>query len=279
MKESQNMGKFDGILICTDLDGTLLRNDKSISAENREAIEYFKREGGYFTFITGRMPCTLRNLYADIKPNAPIGCINGGGIYDFERGEYLWSQTLPCDVIELVESVIEEVPSVGVQMNALDNVYFCRENSAMARFRRLTGVPHLVADYKNLDFLVSKVVFGDESVDVILRVAEVLNNHPRSAEFDYIRSERTLYEILPKGSSKGNLLPRLADILDIDMAKTIAIGDYNNDVSMIRMAGVGIAVANATEEAKAAADRITVSNEENAIAKIISEIDSGKLKI
>ena len=50
------MGKFDGILICTDLDGTLYRNDKTVSKENREAIEYFKNEGGYFTFITGRMP-------------------------------------------------------------------------------------------------------------------------------------------------------------------------------------------------------------------------------
>ena len=50
------MKKFEGILLCTDLDGTLYRNDKSISPENRKAIEYFKREGGCFTFITGRMP-------------------------------------------------------------------------------------------------------------------------------------------------------------------------------------------------------------------------------
>lgn len=273
------MGKFEGILICTDLDGTLLRNDKSISRENFEAIEYFKREGGYFTFVTGRMPCTSRDLYDAIKPNAPIGCINGGGIYDFARGEYLWSQTLPRDVIELVESVIDEVPEAGVQMNTLDTIYFCRENSAMARFRRLTGMPNTVADHKTLDEPVAKVVFGDENEENIRRVAKTLRNHPRTSEFDYIRSERTLYEILPKGSSKGNLIPRLADILGIDMSRTVAVGDYNNDVSMIRAAGVGIAVANATDEAKAAADHITVSNEESAIARIISEIESGKFNL
>ena len=50
------MGIFDGILICTDLDGTLLANDKSISDENLRAIEYFKENGGYFTFVTGRTP-------------------------------------------------------------------------------------------------------------------------------------------------------------------------------------------------------------------------------
>ena len=271
------MGKFDGILICTDLDGTLLRNDKSISQENHDAIEYFKREGGYFTFVTGRMPYTSRSLYDLIRPNAPIGCINGGGIYDFEREEYLWTQLLPRDAAELVDCVVKGVPSVGVQMNSLERVYFCRENERMAKFRKFTGAPNIVGDYKTLDVPVTKVVFGDEEEN-IPKIAEVLSNHPRSADFDYIRSESTLYEILPKGSSKGNLLPRLAEILGVDMAKTVAIGDYNNDVSMIKMAGVGVAVANAVEEAKAVADIVTVSNEEHAIAKVIEMIDSGEIQ-
>lgn len=271
------MGKFDGILICTDLDGTLLKNDKTISEENREAIEYFKREGGYFTFITGRMPYTSRRLYDMVKPNAPIGCINGGGIYDFEKEKYLWSITLPEGARELVGAVYDAVPSAGIQLNGLEAIYFCRDNDAMYHFRKRTGATFLQGDYRTVDVPVAKVVFGDEDEKNILRIAEILQNHPRSAEFDYIRSERTLYEILPKGSSKGNLLPRLAEILGVDMAKTVAIGDYNNDVSMIKMAGVGIAVANATEEAKNAADIVTVSNEEHAIAKIIEEIESGEI--
>ena len=270
------MGKFDGILICTDLDGTLLRNDKTISEENREAIEYFKREGGYFTFITGRMYFTARRLYDMVKPNAPIGCINGGGIYDYEKSEYLWSITLPHDAKELVDAVYHAVPSAGIQMNALDKIYFCRDNWAMERFRRRTGAPLVEGDHMTLDVPVGKVVFGDE-VENISKIAEVLDNHPRSAEFDYIRSEKTLYEILPKGSSKGNLLIKLADILGVDAAKTVAIGDYNNDISMIRAAGVGVAVANAVDEAKAVADIVTVSNEEHAIAKIIEMIDNGEL--
>ena len=271
------MGKFDGILICTDLDGTLLRNDKSISKENSEAIEYFKREGGKFTFITGRMYFTARQLYDMVNPNAPVGCINGGGIYDYEKGEYLWSMTLPEGARELVGAVIEAVPTVGVQMNALDVIYFCRDNDAMRNFRRRTGTTFVVGDHKKLDVPIGKVVFGDDSEENISKVAEVLHNHQRSAEFDYIRSERTLYEILPKGSSKGNLLPRLAEILGVKMSRTVAIGDYNNDVSMIKAAGVGVAVANAVDEAKAVADIVTVSNEESAIAKIIGEIDRGEI--
>ena len=272
------MGKFDGILICTDLDGTLLRNDKTISQENSEAIEYFKREGGYFTFVTGRMYFTARSLYEMVKPNAPVGCINGGGIYDYEKGKYLWSITLPEGAKELVGAVYDTLPSVGIQMNALDTIYFCRDNEAMHHFRKRTGSLFVQGDYRTIDVPVGKVVFGDEDEENILKVAEILHNHERSAEFDYIRSERTLYEILPKGSSKGNLLIKLADILGVDKAKTVAIGDYNNDISMIRAAGVGVAVANAVNEAKAVADIVTVSNEEHAIAKIIEMIDNGEIR-
>ena len=84
------MGKFDGILICTDLDGTLINSKRQISQKNIEAIEYFKSEGGLFTFVTGRMPYTAKDIYNTINPNIPFGCINGGGIYDHRERKYLW---------------------------------------------------------------------------------------------------------------------------------------------------------------------------------------------
>ena len=72
-----------------DLDGTLLRKDKTISQENLSAIEYFKAEGGYFTFITGRMPYYAMHICDAIKPNVPIGSVNGGGVYDGKSKQYI----------------------------------------------------------------------------------------------------------------------------------------------------------------------------------------------
>jgi len=74
--------------------------------------------------------------------------------------------------------------------------------------------------------------------------------------------------------SKGKLLEKLALLLHIDMARTVAVGDYFNDISMLRAAGRGYAVANAVEEAKAAADYVTVSNNEHAIAAIVEHLES-----
>lgn len=104
---------------------------------------------------------------------------------------------------------------------------------------------------------------------------ELLRSHPRAEEFDFIRSEKILYEILPKGVSKGALLCKMAQLLGIEMKHTVAVGDYNNDISMVRAAGIGFAVANGVPEVKAAADHVTVSNEEHAIARIVEELDRG----
>ena len=108
------MGKFSGILICTDLDGTLYRDDKTVSEENRAAIEYFKREGGLFTFITGRLPCYSHSAYSAANPNAPIGCINGGGVYDGEAERYIWYTEMPRDIFELVQYIDDLFPNIGM---------------------------------------------------------------------------------------------------------------------------------------------------------------------
>ena len=138
------MGKFDGYLICTDLDGTLLRNNKQISAENLNAIAYFQQEGGIFTFITGRMPFFVDQILAQITPNAPFGCVNGGGLYDHRKQEYLWKGLMPPHVVELIEHVDKTVPGIGIQVYTFQHVYFCQENEAMEIFRNATGLPNLV---------------------------------------------------------------------------------------------------------------------------------------
>ncbi len=267
------MSIFDGLLLCTDLDGTLLNNDGIVSKENLDAIEYFKAEGGRFTFVTGRPPVIAKDIYEIIRCNAPIGCYNGGGVYDFSSEKYLWMTTLPKSFIELVAFADEKMPDIGIQLNTEKQIYFNKDNPAMEVFRKMTGLPNIGCHYTDVSESVIKVVFGHLDGDRVSELAKLLSTHPRASEFDFIRSEHMLYEILPKGVSKGNLLIKLAELLNIDIAKTVAVGDYNNDISMIKAAGIGYAVENAVPEAKAVADRVTVSNGQHAIAKLIEELE------
>lgn len=274
------MGKFDGILICTDLDGTLLKKDKTVSKENLDAIEYFKANGGRFTFITGRMYFYSRETYEIVKPNAPIGCNNGGGVYDFEQEKYLWSIEVDKEAAKtLMEYIDENIPEVGFNVNTLHEALFCKDNDAMVRFRHLTNLENKTTDYKTLSEPIGKVVFADLDGENVEKTMKLLTEHPMADKVGFIHSERTLVEILPKGVDKGTLVMKISEILNINKNKTIAIGDFDNDISMLKAAKVGIAVSNASENAKAAADLITVSNEEHAIAKVISDIENDVIKI
>ena len=273
------MGKFEGVLLCTDLDGTILRDDKSISAENLQAIEYFKAEGGLFTIVTGRMPFAATEIVDTVKPNIPFGCINGGGVFDPWKGDYIWTSQMADGVNELIAAVDREVPEAGIQVNTFYHTYFSKENDTMRIFREIQNLPNLVRHYTAVDEPVAKIVFSSEKEEQIQQIAKVLHTHPRSSEFNFIRSERSLYEILPKGIGKGAAIENLVRHLGLDPNKTIAMGDYNNDISMFHAAKIGVAVSNACPDALAAADYITVSNQQHAVAQIIDDLQTGKLML
>lgn len=273
------MKKFDGILICTDLDGTLLKNDCTISRENIEAIEYFKENGGRFTFVTGRMPYYAFEMYKTVNPNAPIGCINGGGVYDFAAEKYLWTQPMPSSVVELIKAVDNAYENVGIQICALYGTKFLKENETTEYFRVVTGLPKIMCDYDSIPQDISKILLCSEIEEEILGIQKLLNEHPLANQFDFVRSEKSLYEILPKGIGKGVALSKIAELLNIDIEKTFAIGDYDNDISMFKAARYGIAVENACDAAKNAADFVTVSNEQHAIAQLIYDIENGKYEL
>lgn len=271
------MNKFKGILICTDLDGTLLKKDKTISDENMEAINYFMSEGGLFTFVTGRMPNYVKDMYEKVNPNAPFGCSNGGALFDHKKQKYLWRRPIHPDVLKLVETVDRELPKMGIQVCTFEKTYICKSNEAIDWFLKITGLPNIPADYREIHEEMAKVIFTDLDETAILRLKELLEEHPKAENFDFVRSERILYEILPKDTHKGTVIEKMCELFGLDIKKTIGIGDYDNDIGMLKTAGLGIAVANASDSAKAVADMITVSNEEHAIAQVIKDLDSGKI--
>ena len=181
--------------------------------------------------------------------------------------------------MELVKYVYENMPEMGIQVNTLDLIYFCRNNPCMEGFRRATGVPDIVRTPDQIDRTIGKIVFGDHRDGEVERLAALLQTHPLADRFDYTRPEKILYEILPRGISKGTALERLCPLIGVDMHRSLAIGDYDNDVGMLRAAGVGVAVANASPAAKAAADLVTVHHEDHAIAAVIDALDRGEISL
>lgn len=271
------MGKFDGILLCTDLDDTLLTTDKRVSERNLRAIEYFKSEGGLFTFVTGRVTLGMKPILRQIMPNAPVVCFNGGVIYDFETQKPLWSRSLDSGALKAVEYMDKALPYVGIEVCSPDKVYFCKVNDIVLEHQRLEECPDNFVDYHDIDDIWSKVLFM-VSEDKMSSLRMTADSSPFADKYTFVQSSPWYYELLPSGANKGSGLLKLAELLGISRARVVAVGDNENDLEMIKAAGTGVAVANAVEEVKAEADYITVDHNSDAIAAIIEDIENGRIK-
>lgn len=268
------MGKFDGILFVTDLDGTLLRNDKTISEENKEAIKYFESQGGLFTFITGRIPFGTRMVLKQFTPNIPFGCMNGGGIYDNNKKELLWCRTLPKEALDIVRYVDEKFPEISIELTSAERSYFYKKNKYTEEHRLMELFDDINCHYDDIKEELVKIIFIDVPEKMIPLISD-LKNHPNFLDFEFVASDPKYFELLPKDSDKGKLLIKLARILGVDIKRTISVGDNDNDVKMLKTSALSFAVSNSSLLAKQAADFITVSNEEHAIAKIVDDLDKG----
>ncbi len=265
------MGKYEGYMICTDLDGTFTEPSPSggdevyVSKENCEAVEEFKAGGGIFTFSTGRRPWYIKeNIFPFVKPNAPMITVNGASIYDHKTDRIVKSVFMPQDALsaplvayEKFRDVIEEVYAVA------ETEEFCisyREENFEEKFRKIISL------HENW----YKFVFRCTDEENTLKFQEFLKEK-HSHNCSLPRSWQTGQEILNITATKGARATELKKMFPY-VHTLICVGDFENDISMLEAADIGYAVENAIASVRQAADFITVPNTEAAIAKIISEI-------
>lgn len=268
------MRKFDGILLCTDMDGTLLNSDSRISEGNKKAIEYFMANGGKFTYTTGRTPQGIDEFVKEIMPNHPSVVYNGSGIYDFRTEKALYAEYLDDEADDVIDMVIEAVPQCGILSVCTDIQYCSRDHEAMdlyyraARCERMELRPHRETGEAKKKFVIIAYENDIEEVSRIVRASEYYD------KYNCVRTNSFLYEILPKGISKGSALRELVKICG-SFDKIVMVGDGENDLEAVKYADVGVAVANAMDCLKEAADYIAVSNDEDAIKDVIEKLEKG----
>ncbi len=263
--------KFDGILLCTDLDDTLLTSEKTIQKKDIEALAYFMDNGGKYTFATGRVPAGALLVRKFIEPNTPMVCYNGGAIYDFKSERFLWRNTLPENAIEVIEYVDKFLPYAGIEASTEDEIYFNKVNHLVAEHKTLEKFPDNYCDYHDIKKPLMKVIFMVEEYQMKdFKDAVAKTDFP--SHFSFIQSSPWYYELLPYGSSKGNGLGRLKEITGSSFA--IGMGDNENDISLVCDADLGVAVQNASEAVKSSAD-ITTKNDHNhcAVSELISYLE------
>ncbi|MDR0405713.1 MAG: Cof-type HAD-IIB family hydrolase [Clostridiales bacterium] len=263
------MKPYEGYLLCTDVDGTLVGGGNEISRENIQAIKRFMDGGGIFTVATGRTPMIAATIFTDFLPNAPIAAHNGASVYDLAAKEYLHTAPLGDTAEELLMYVEETFDCAGFEVYHYDDIYRRGTNDYIANYIGAERLPG--AAFAEMPKPWTKAVLAQSEEDTA-RIAEHLAASKYAGSYNFNKSGGILLEIMSVGASKGAALLRIKEMLGAGIHTTIGMGDYENDISMLRVCDVSYAVGNATDEVKRAARHVTVRHTEHAVAKVIEGI-------
>lgn len=260
-------------LIVSDLDGTVLRTDRTASERTIEAIKAYRKAGGNFIISTGRMFESIVNnahILGLNGINIPISAMDGGVIKESMTGKLIALNTMPY---EQTLAFAKECERLGCyfQIYSEDTLYVAEENEFNRGYCEISKIGMKPVG-KLSDFIEAnelrcvKVLIADKKVEEYLDYFS-----GRYSEIQFFLSHKAFLDGASVKAGKGNALRTLAAHLNVDMSSTIALGDSMNDISMIQEAALGVAVANADERLKRVANYIAPSNDDDGVAYIIEK--------
>ena len=255
------MGKFDGVLLCSDWDGTLCDGGPLLK-NNIDAIRYFQREGGKFTLASGRYAGHFRQFSADILPNTDLICVGGSCIMSLD-GEIFYERFCNERFEEYTKLLMRpESPYEQVQVTLKGYAPFTFDKESV-----LSEQAHQILSQKTIYKAIFLTAFTEEG-------ARAGVEYWKPIAFDGympMRSFPISVELIPANGGKGNAVRWLAQKLDARLV--VCVGDYENDCDMLRIADYGYAVTGGSPLARAAANRFAASVKSGAVASVIEELD------
>ncbi len=277
------MGKFDGVLIASDFDNTLVYTEAArreegalpqVSRKNREAINYFMEGGGRFAIATGRALPAFARFAPQVPMNAPGVLCNGAVLYDFSAGAYLDTILLPPQSLERGQEVLDRFPTVAVEAYHVDNViHVVRPNLYTRQHIHVTHVA--VEDKEDLlgvPLPLGKLMFEEDHA-CLEQVREWILHQPWAGRYEVLFSAPTLLELTALGANKGGMVRRLAARLGIAMDRVYCVGDEANDLSMLTAGGEGFAPENCSEAVRRSGVTLVRPAWEDALAHVVEILD------
>lgn len=262
-------------ILFTDIDETLVTTDKRLTDENRQAVDAFLDRGNILAITTGRALKGACNLVKEFglygRENVYICAFNGGQIFDTFRRQTLFKTGLGPDQVRRIDLLAH---AYGIHMHAYNDQEVLSEtdNEHLRKYCAIQLLPfRLVPDLADaLDQTTCKLLAIDYADPAHLAGFRSFLEERVTDICDLSCSNRWLLEIMPKGVNKGQVLIRLAKALSVPLDHTISAGDEENDIPMIKAAGIGCAMANGQESLKKIADYVTAAdNNHSGIAEIL----------
>jgi hypothetical protein len=262
-------------LLVSDLDGTIV--DSAMALDPR-LVAAFRRAAGLglaITVATGRMPQSAERYCVELDIRAPAIYYNGALIRDPAGGPDLLAEQLPRGILAEVLEVFTSAPAHPIFFR--DEELYCLEVTPFIRqFCADEGLRANVipdpAGFLRLGGFVKGLFIGHPRDLSILRGDLERAVGPAAR---VVRTAESYLELLPAGVSKGAALHHLAGHLGVPIERVVAVGDHDNDIEMIRAAGLGVAMPHAPERVRAAADRVAPADEDGGLLRLLAELVPG----
>lgn len=275
------MGIFKGCLFACDIDGTLMANGY-INPRNVEKIEYFMSEGGCFSLSTGRTVGAVGPVLRQIKRVSPSIVSNGSMIYDYENKKVLDELFVDKSDYYIVKKVMDMGLNVGIEVHSGDRVLtLCRteETDIHQKYEWLESTDIGYEEAVKYRWNKAVMLFSCEGDREAAK--EMIAKQNVNSDFVYTSAViadkvRYYYEQFPKGVSKASALKKLCKILNIQKGNVFAMGDYYNDLEMIKTADIGAVPSGAPDEVRQYADYTAVSCGDGAVADFIDYLAKKK---
>ena len=279
------MGKFDGVLIASDYDNTLVYTEGALlsgtelpplSRENREAIEYFMAQGGTFSVATGRALPAFAYIAPDIPMNGPTILFNGGAIYDFRTHTYLVTAFLPESIRPHLLELEQRFPGLTYEIYHDNNdIHAVNSNDLTRKHQHLTHLPSVeISSSAQAPSPFSKLLF-EEMPPRGTELEEYVCASQWAKEFEVVRSGKYFLEITAKGANKGGMVEKLANLLGIQRQHVYCVGDHYNDLPMLAYASIPFIPDNAVEQLhRVPGVRVLPDCHHHTLAAMIRELDA-----
>lgn len=262
---------FNNVLIVTDLDGTLLDDRKNVADDDVRAINEFRGAGGLFAAATGRGVAMARRVIDQLDIVTPCVIFNGAGVYDFKADKFLWHSEMPAEACGYIRMLEKVFPDIGIEILHENDVYVTDNNQTVVEHLALEGLSssRCSLDEVPLDGIM-KVLIAYPA-EKMQKVIDFTQKHCKDG-VNWVHSAPMYYEMLPEGVSKASGVKKLVELMGYGEKFVAAAGDYGNDRDMIAEADLGVAVSNALDYVKKAADLIVSDNNHAPMREMIEYI-------
>lgn len=264
-------------IICCDIDGTLVTDDKRITDENRFWIKKAVEEKGVkFVLVSGRLLPAIRMVYEDLGIRGPVSGFNGCALYD-ENDRVVLEHRMSS---ENLRAVIDVARKCSMDLILFDGTSWCMEKREGFTYRQKRELYRKECTLVNFDEFcktrqTNKVVTMAEDRKDLFRFMDALYDAGLDEQRVSFYLSTNFLEIMEGGFSKGTSVKDLSEYYNVPLSEIMAIGDDYNDIPMLEIAGVSVAVSNAVPEALSCAKYKTASNNESGVAKAIAKFVFG----